>query len=124
MNENNLQSAGPVTSEVAKRFPITAITDKPNHGQSTCHEWITPEQAKETLKFCDSYNRLPKLLEIQPLMESYEWLEILGGHWSSCDNISGYISELLSSPMGWGIDSSIDMMNWDERDQLEALPDV
>jgi hypothetical protein len=69
---------------------------------STFLDWITPEHANAELDYCNSYTILPKLLEMHPKMESYEWLNILGENWSSCDNTSGYIEQLLQSPMGWG----------------------
>lgn len=45
------------------------------------------EEADAYMLRCDSYSRLPELLDLAPRMERGDWLRVLGNHWSGCDNI-------------------------------------
>jgi len=88
--------------------------------------FLTTEQAKEKLRFCDSYSRLPTLLEIVWLVEDDEWLALLGDAWTVCDNVGVHIDELMDTPFGerLGDGAIVEMMNADEQAAYDALPEV
>ncbi|MED5547400.1 MAG: hypothetical protein VYD90_19380 [Pseudomonadota bacterium] len=76
---------------------------------------------------CNSYDRLPALIDISPLMDSREWLLVLGEIWENCDNISNCMeylfestpfAELTKNPLAW----RDHMMTVDERAALAKLP--
>jgi hypothetical protein len=73
------------------------------------------------LRWCDSYSRLPQLLEMADRMERHEWLLLLGRLWSSCDNIGSHRLELraLLPPAG----PVLELMGPAEADAYWALPD-
>ncbi len=76
---------------------------------------------------CNSYDRLPTLIEICPLMDSREWLTVLGQVWETCDNITNCMEDLLGSPpFGELIKNPPSwrdhMMTVDERAGLAKLP--
>ena len=81
------------------------------------------EEAKEHLKFCGSYERIPALLEIFVFMDSPDWLRLLGEEWTCCDNIGMHLEELVEAinfhaPYG----TIPEMMTAEEQDALNALP--
>ena len=92
------------------------------------HSCLTIAQGREQLKFCDSFTRLPTLIDIAFLMEPPEWLTLLGEEWSSCDNVSQYADELWDTPFGYLADEPLEQRNYMMTDQqivaLEALPEV
>jgi hypothetical protein len=73
------------------------------------------------LRGCDSYSRLPQLLELADRMERHEWLQLLGSVWSSCDNIGPHRLQLraLLAPAG----PLLELMEPAEADAYWALPD-
>lgn len=76
----------------------------------------------DKIKFCDSYSRLPALIELFEPGNS-EWFALLGHVWSVCDNVSQYQDELRvifnhSPPALVAL-----VMDEDERADFEALPD-
>lgn len=87
---------------------------------------LTKEQGAEALRFCDSYSRLPTLIEIAWRMDCSEWLALLGDWWENCDNVGEHIDDLLNSPFSERLgDGAIsEMMNADEQAAYDALPSV
>jgi len=84
------------------------------------------EDARQQLTRCDSYSRLPTLLNMW--MNEADWLQLLGEEWSSCDNIGHHIDELFNSPM-WMSDHAGPavkrvMMTTEEQAAYDALPEI
>lgn len=79
------------------------------------------DDAAALLGWCDSYSRLPQLLELAGRMERREWLQLLGREWSSCDNIGPHRLQLraLLPPAG----PVPELMESAEADAYLALPD-
>jgi len=88
--------------------------------------FITMEQAEENLKFCDSYNRLPTLLEMAWRLNGTDWLKLLGREWTTCDNVGIYIEKLWDTPFGhcFGDGPILEMMDVEDLAAYEALPEV
>lgn len=85
--------------------------------------------ARERLKFCGSFERMPWLLEIAWHLSPPEWLTLLGELWEVCDNVGHYKEELVfDTPFSDLIDSPVDlrgnMMGEEECVALAALPEV
>jgi len=51
---------------------------------------LTIEGARNALRLCDSYTRLPKMLRLAGRMNLTDARTLLGEVWSSCDNIGRY----------------------------------
>lgn len=88
---------------------------------------VTLEQAREHLRFANSYNRLGKVIELSWLMGADDWCQLLGQHWSTCDNIGQHFDDLLDTPFG---DTQEEpslyrhaLMTDAEQAEFEALPD-
>ena len=79
------------------------------------------DDAAALLGWCDSYSRLPRLLELAGRMERGEWLQLLGSMWSICDNIGPHRLQLraLLPPAG----PVTELMESAEADAYLALPD-
>jgi hypothetical protein len=78
---------------------------------------------EERIKFCNSYSRLPSLLEIGTFCDYDDWLGVVGDWWTSFDNVSQFLGEIMESPLfivDWPARS---MMTTEENEQLDALPD-
>jgi hypothetical protein len=78
-------------------------------------------EASDYLYRCDSFGRLPKLLELHHQMQPDEWLRVVGEQWSGCDNIGTHrlaLRRLLpaSGPVP-------EMMTDEEQAAYFALPD-
>lgn len=52
-------------------------------------------KARERLRWCDSYSRIPTLIELAPLLKPTHWFRLLGKEWEGCDNIGLYHAKLL-----------------------------
>ena len=89
---------------------------------------LSIDDASKTLAFCDSYSRLPALLEIRHQMAESDWLRLLGDEWSGFDNISHHIDGLIDSPLCWmfelGARVKHEMMTTAEQAAFNALPDT
>ena len=81
---------------------------------------------KHELKWANSYDRLPTLLEWAGLCDSGDWLRELGREWSMFDNVGMYADELADA---------IDLHHWDdypikpmmdgaELEAFDQLPEV
>ena len=84
-------------------------------------------EAREQIKFCNSYTRLPALIDLAMSVEFDDWLTLMGENWEDCDNIAQHIDELcVLTPFGDVADqpslSRHLLMNARERELLDALP--
>ncbi|MFZ2973860.1 MAG: hypothetical protein WA049_14585 [Ferribacterium limneticum] len=84
------------------------------------------EDARNELAFCNSYTRLPALLEIHWRLADNDYLRLLGEEWAGFDNIGHYADALWETAFGWWSNDGplLEMMTPDERDAYDALPDV
>lgn len=87
---------------------------------------FTYDEARGHLTYCDSYSRLPTLLEMSWLLDDTDFFRILGEEWSGFDNLGHYADELWDTPfMWWDHNGPIKkMMTQEELDAYNALPDV
>lgn len=53
------------------------------------------EAARSLTRYCNSMERLPKLLELRQTLPVRSWLRLLGESWDLCDNIADYLDEIL-----------------------------
>lgn len=53
------------------------------------------EHRKLLFRWCDSYSRLPALLDLASILGTSDWLQLLGENWSCCDNIGVYSKKIL-----------------------------
>jgi hypothetical protein len=90
--------------------------------------FVSLTAAREAIRLCNSYNRLPSVIELSWAMKGSDWLTLLGEEWSTCDNISEHWDNLLDTQFA---DLSADplelrrhMMTPEEVDALEALPET
>ncbi len=86
--------------------------------------------AREAVRFSNSYNRLETVIELAGLMEPADWLTLLGAEWSVCDDIAKHstdagaplwdtpFEDLAWSPLRW----RHHMRAADEVAVLDALP--
>lgn len=83
-------------------------------------------EAQKQLMRCDSYTRLPALLDMCPLLDAEDFLRLLGEEWSGFDNIGLHIDELMDTPFAaWGDEEPIlEMMRPEELEAYNALPEV
>jgi len=81
--------------------------------------------ARKELVNCDSYSRLPCLLDMAFWIDDDEWLALLGEQWSGFDKVGAHLDELLDSPFGLRLGEGAikPMMNQEELSAFEALPD-
>lgn len=86
------------------------------------------DEARENVKYCNSYSRLPHLISFACRMDYTQWLSLLGEEWSSCDNVGQYADMLIDeTPFGDLLDMPTLgkwMMTDDERRDLAALPET
>jgi hypothetical protein len=87
---------------------------------------LTLDQGAAELKYCDSYSRLPTLLNIAWRMDNSDWLTLLGDMWSICDNLGLYIDDWFDTPFGDRQEDCpiVEMMTPDELAAYEALPSI
>jgi hypothetical protein len=108
-----------MTNTIDETSLLTGFFESPEHGF-----YSNPDQANEKMKFCNSYNRLPTLLDLAYRMEDCDWLNLLGNEWSGCDNISRFYKALLDTPLGDDELTCFDMMTDEEREAFVCLPDL
>ncbi len=81
---------------------------------------MTLDEALEAVRFCNSYSRLPAIIDCHDCgLSQRDTLVLLGECWSICDNVSSYaedLDEILPAR------TSPDMMTDGERTALAALP--
>jgi hypothetical protein len=88
--------------------------------------------AREAVRFCNSYNRLDTVIDLAWRMEPADWLTLLGEEWESCDDVAKHTTDaggplwdtpfedLAWSPLQW----RHHMMTADEVKALDALPPI
>ena len=86
------------------------------------------DEARAALRFCNSFTRLPTLIDLTLSTGAHDWLSLLGEEWSGCDNITEHLDDLIDvTPFGWLADSPSDwrgfMMTDQESEAFHALPD-
>ena len=81
------------------------------------------EEAREILKWCDSYSRMPKLIEIFEHLEFEDWLVVIGEEWSGCDNIAEHLGDLKGIFIN-DFGPYRQMMNEAENRHYDELPDL
>ena len=82
---------------------------------------MTAAEAYSAAAFADCYSRMNVLVELAPKMERSDWLTLLGEWWSGCENIE-FHQGMLKALLGTRGPIS-EMMNAEEREQWDALPD-
>ena len=78
---------------------------------------------EDVLSYCDSFSRLPTLLEIAHEMHPREWLKVLGDEWSGCDNIGYHIDDLADQLQFYQYPIR-EMMDLDEQRKYDELPEI
>ena len=78
---------------------------------------------EEILSYCDSFTRLPTILDLAFEMPFQEWLRLLGEEWTGCDNISHHIDS-LSEHFSFCEYPIRELMDADEQRVYNNLPDV
>lgn len=92
----------------------------------TSHDQLSFEEADKELAFCNSYDRLPTLLDMRDYLSRTNFIRLLGEWWSSCDNISEYSEELedLEVFLDMGYYGTLkEMMTSEELAAWESLPE-
>lgn len=79
-------------------------------------------EIQEAVKFCDSYTRLPTLMECYT-PGNKDWFLALGENWSVCDNVRDFKEELRQILSNAPANDVHQMMTQEERKALEQLPD-
>ena len=82
---------------------------------------LTIEDAREKLRFCNSYTRMEALIALAPVMANSDWLRVLGEEWTGCDNIAQYRRQLRRMLPSQG--PAIEMMEPSELEAFSALPE-
>lgn len=85
-------------------------------------------ELKEDIRLCNTYTRLPTLLDLVDVCTSGIWLKVLGQEWVIFDRVTEYLDELLYyTPFGelaqGGEVPIYEMMDEVEIKAYEALPD-
>lgn len=93
------------------------------------HRDLSIAEARERLKFSNSYSRLPDLIELAWQVDWADWLTLLGEEWSCCDNIAQCVDVLLEeTPLADVVEQPAALRHWlmteAERAALAALPEV
>lgn len=85
---------------------------------------INLNDAREEIKFCDSYSRLISICELEAIMEIKDWLVLLGENWSGCDNIFKHHEYLEDIFLHIDVDYSRQyMMTTEEKLLFNSLPE-
>lgn len=88
---------------------------------------LSYDEANKELAICNSYERLPILLDMTWQLSKTDFVRLLGEWWSSCDNISEYSEELedLEVFLDMGYYGTLhEMMTPEEVEAWEALPEI
>lgn len=56
---------------------------------------LTLQDATRAIKGCNSYSRLPAIIDLAHQMEERDWLMLLGDNWDICDNIAQNAEDLF-----------------------------
>lgn len=74
-------------------------------------------------RWCNSYERLPALMELYGSMNERRWWGLLGQYWSLCDNIADYTSDLRDLLQRAEVHNLRSMMTPTGRRRLARLPE-
>lgn len=85
-------------------------------------EGLEFEAISESAWRCNSFERMPFLVDVWWLCERGAWLKALGECWSRCDNVSQYRDELAEALGGEPLPVA-QMMDAAELEAYEALPE-
>jgi hypothetical protein len=83
---------------------------------------IDIDEARQHLRFCDSYSRMEVLVDIGTKMCAADWHLVLGEEWTCCDNISQYRLTLRRMLPKQG--PVLPMMTSAECARYDELPEV
>jgi hypothetical protein len=84
---------------------------------------LTLEQGRDALYWCDSYKRLPTLMQLWGAMSLQDWRTLLGEEWQMCDNIGTYGKKLKLCMFPTATPHTCpEMMTQQEQQALAALP--
>ena len=90
--------------------------------------FMNEEQLRGHIRFCDSYGRLPAMLEISHLVASDARLKVFGDEWSGFDNVSAYADEITDALFLHGAGDDLchirKMMDEAECKAFDELPEV
>ena len=110
-------------SAATRRRSSATFTLDPKCDHRTQAKLMNLEEAQEILGWCDSYGRMPKLIELYEDLEFEDWLIVLGEEWSGCDNIFEFLPE-LEAIFTCDIGPFQQMMNEEENKYYQELPDL
>ena len=83
------------------------------------------EAARWLNRYCNSMERLPRLLEMRKDLPTRSWLRLLGESWTLTDNVRDYVNQILFEPPIADMDGPIRaMMDQDEWRGFLALPET
>lgn len=83
------------------------------------------EAARSLNRYCNSMERLPRLLELRKNLPARSWLRLLGESWTLADNVRDYPNQIFSEPPIADIDGPIRaMMDQDEWRAFLAFPET
>ena len=89
---------------------------------------ITLAEGREAVYFCNSFTRLPNIIDLAWDLKFEDWLTLLGEQWEACDNISECVDALWETPFPELIKNPLvyrnAMMTAAERSALSNLPDT
>lgn len=81
---------------------------------------VSLDQARDIETLCDSYTRLPALIDLFWRMDYQEWLTVIGEAWGVCDTIGEHLSALRRMlPLVGPVRA---MMDAKEQAAWDALP--
>lgn len=106
-----------------RRRTAAAIPLAPDLGNRTQAKLMNLLEAREILGWCNSFGRMPKLIELYEHLEFEDWLVVIGEEWSGCDNISEFLPE-LEDIFSVGPGPFQQMMNEAENRHYKKLPDL
>ena len=91
-------------------------------------QWLSLVEGRAAIRLCNSYNRLPAIIELAYRMGDWEWLALLGEEWQSCDNIAQCHNALWDTPFADLVESPLiwraAMMTEVERRTVAAWPET
>lgn len=82
------------------------------------------DAAKERLRWCNSFERLPELLAMRRAMSTPDWWRLLGAEWDGFDNVGAYRDRLHGFFLKANPTNLLAMMRGHEARALASMPDV
>ena len=84
---------------------------------------ISLPEADDIVVRCNSYDRLPTILNLEPYMAPADWITLMRDAWSRCDNVGLYADELSNTILGLLKTPIMEMMTPEAASEYEKLPD-